>query len=128
MKLRVKKMWTEALRSGEYSQTQHALKNSGGFCCLGVLTDIYIKAVGGEWSSTSKEDGSMSFDGECTFLHDDVVKWAGVHKMNPLLKVELVHLQKNILISAVNLNDRFGYTFAQIADAIDRTWPDSECT
>ena len=29
------KKWVEALRSGEYKQTQSKLHNEEGFCCLG---------------------------------------------------------------------------------------------
>ena len=32
--------WIKALRSGEYTQTKHYLRNKGGFCCLGVLCDL----------------------------------------------------------------------------------------
>ncbi len=40
----VKKLWIKALRSGEYKQDTGSLKtSSNGFCCLGVLTDIYCK-------------------------------------------------------------------------------------
>ena len=32
--------WVEALRSGEYKQTQGFLKDEKGYCCLGVLVKI----------------------------------------------------------------------------------------
>lgn len=32
--------WTAALRSGNYPQTKHVLRNTQGFCCLGVLADL----------------------------------------------------------------------------------------
>jgi hypothetical protein len=37
-----KKKWVEALRSGEYKQTQGTLfcPSNGGYCCLGVKADI----------------------------------------------------------------------------------------
>lgn len=43
MKPDIAKKWTEALRSGEYEQCTLQLKKGEGFCCLGVLTDLYIK-------------------------------------------------------------------------------------
>lgn len=48
MNEQVKKMWVDALRSGEYKQGQNVLHafNSVGeerFCCLGVLCDIAVK-------------------------------------------------------------------------------------
>lgn len=42
----VKAKWIEALTSGEYSQTNGCLKDNAGYCCLGVLTDLYIKETG----------------------------------------------------------------------------------
>ena len=36
----LKQKWIEALRSGKYAQSQLALKNADGYCCLGVLCDI----------------------------------------------------------------------------------------
>lgn len=36
--------WVEALRSGEYAQTRAgALRDSTGYCCLGVACDLYAK-------------------------------------------------------------------------------------
>jgi hypothetical protein len=37
--------WIAALRSGEYTQTTKRLhdRENGGFCCLGVLCDLYAK-------------------------------------------------------------------------------------
>lgn len=43
LKPEVKKLWLEALESGEYKQTRRQLKNNKGFCCLGVLTEVLMK-------------------------------------------------------------------------------------
>lgn len=48
--------WAEALESGEYPQTKLCLRDDAGFCCLGVLTDLYIK----EHSMIWKSESSMS--------------------------------------------------------------------
>lgn len=40
MKADLKAKWVEALRSGEYKQTQGRLRDSDSFCCLGVLCDL----------------------------------------------------------------------------------------
>jgi len=40
MKKNVAKKWVKALRSGKYKQSREMLKNSGGYCCLGVLCEI----------------------------------------------------------------------------------------
>ena len=45
----IARRWVEALRSGEYGQTTHRLRDGepgalgNGFCCLGVLCDLYAK-------------------------------------------------------------------------------------
>lgn len=39
----------EALRSGEYPQTQGRLRDGNGFCCLGVLVDLFLKENEKEW-------------------------------------------------------------------------------
>lgn len=41
-----KQEWIAALRSGGYEQTTECLKDSTGYCCLGVLCDI---SGLGEW-------------------------------------------------------------------------------
>ena len=33
-----------ALRSGEYKQIKGCLSTGGGYCCLGVACEVYIKA------------------------------------------------------------------------------------
>jgi hypothetical protein len=38
-----KEVWLAALRSDEYAQTTGTLHDSEGFCCLGVLCDLYKK-------------------------------------------------------------------------------------
>lgn len=47
MKKSVAMKWVRALRSGKYNQTQGTLRNSQGYCCLGVLCDISKE---GEWA------------------------------------------------------------------------------
>jgi|TARA_R110000765_G_scaffold340353_1_gene430437 hypothetical protein len=42
--------WVAALRSGEYDQGTDGLQTEGGYCCLGVACDLYMKETGnGEW-------------------------------------------------------------------------------
>jgi hypothetical protein len=40
----VAKKWVKALRSGKYSQAKGQLKTTEGYCCLGVLCDLAVKA------------------------------------------------------------------------------------
>ena len=48
--------WAAVLRSGAYPKTTHALKNTAGYCCLGVLCEIHEIPF-------KKEDGYMFPDG-----------------------------------------------------------------
>lgn len=49
MNERIKKLWLEALRSGEYTQAtcqlrrDHADNDGSSYCCLGVLCDLHAK-------------------------------------------------------------------------------------
>jgi hypothetical protein len=40
MNKRIKAKWVKALLSGDFDQTRGALKDSNGYCCLGVLRDV----------------------------------------------------------------------------------------
>ena len=50
----IKNQWVTALRSGNYRQGKHALRNNDLFCCLGVLCDIMKdhKLIQGKWVPT----------------------------------------------------------------------------
>jgi hypothetical protein len=110
---RVKKLWVEALRSGEYKQTRGKLKHQtedGGLehCCLGVLCEIHDKEMGCEQSF-------KSIDG---FPPPHILQWSGFNAVNARFKVE------NTAIGTVRdsisfLNDARLYTFAQIAALIE---------
>lgn len=88
----VKADWIAALRSGEYPQTRARLwrhietgddSRPAGYCCLGVLTDLYNKKTGkGSWVA----DGffGMRFtdetgEGSATGLTRAVEDWANLH-------------------------------------------------
>ena len=64
MNQEIKKRWIEALRSGEYQQGKESLFHCGKFCCLGVLTDLYIKEHGLQWKQDSAD--LWSFEEERT--------------------------------------------------------------
>lgn len=102
----VKAKWVAALRSGEYKQAKGALKDGGGFCCLGVLCDLHSKETGRAW-----DDGR--YLGAEKDLPDEVREWAGGYE--PFTKFRIDH----DFDMAEQHNDNNGYTFAQIADAIE---------
>ena len=122
MNPKVKKLWIAALKSGKYSQTKLVLKDYKGYCCLGVLCDLYAK--------TQKKKGFYSNDDGVTFqFHDtsravpyqtanlpkQVQKWSGV---NSHLGYYKSNSKKDVSRSLSGGNDN-GKTFKQIAKIIE---------
>lgn len=125
--------WVDALRSGNYEQTDGQLRKEDdegvvGFCCLGVACDI---SELGTWDENDgfRIDGVEYYDDEdgrepdSGYLPIEVADWLGVFGNNPVLKAT-VPLADSDLTEAVasNLNDLYHLSFEQIADAIERTY------
>ena len=111
----IKAKWLAALRSGEYEQTRETLRNSKGFCCLGVLTDLYIKEKETKWIPEKRYDETVFywFEGELETLPDCVKHWAGLDEWNPLVT------HKGGRTCLGRLNDIERLDFNQIADVIE---------
>ena len=45
MNKEVKDKWVAALKSGKYKQGRGQLNGESGYCCLGVLTEVYIEQM-----------------------------------------------------------------------------------
>jgi hypothetical protein len=117
MDAEVKERWVAALRSGQYTQATGKLRTDSGFCCLGVLCDIYD---GEEWTTHSDidDDGNEMeteswyyLDSNLDVLPYKVTQWAELESDNP--KVESKGCE-----SIAEINDS-GSTFAEIADLIE---------
>lgn len=109
MNQKVKELWVNALRSGEYTQSRHALRTVSGFCCLGVLCDIAAKTGLGKWDTLGGREVFRAKDGYycADTLPHAVVEWAGLRDRNP----------DSADGSLASLNDS-GKTFDEIADII----------
>jgi hypothetical protein len=112
----VKARWVAALRSGKYKQTKEHLKDRQGYCCLGVLCDIYATERGkSKWEPSrlnSFADGEFSIDHQDHGIPSAVVGiWA---EFDWRRKVEIDGEYKQLYFH----NDD-GRTFAEIADAIE---------
>lgn len=113
-------LWVNALRSGEYKQTTEQLNDGdGGFCCLGVLCDLYEKETGNTF--TKNEDGVYTY-GEIRELglaleydYDAVKKWAGLKSVNG----EFRETDDDENTCLAELNDD-GYSFFDIANVIEK--------
>lgn len=111
---RIKNLWLEALRSGEYKQTNgtlHRLKHFDSIperhCCLGVLCDLAVKD--GLPVEVKARIEYVEYDDESCTLPSRVIKWAGL-------------TYNDLFIGNKRLseyNDE-GASFDQIADLIEK--------
>jgi hypothetical protein len=115
MKKNIKEKWLAALRSGDYQQTDSALRTTKGFCCLGVLCDLYDK---------TKRQNNWEFLGDVKYRHldnmygslpDAVMQWAGLDSEDPLIVRSRSH---SVCLS--ELNDQENYSFKKIANVIEK--------
>jgi len=121
MKKSVKKIWLNALRSGEYNQGEGRLRRGSGseaqYCCLGVLCDLYRKSAVGKKKRAKWNDvgfvpkrQSSSVMPERFYLPKEVIEWAGLTSKNPRTENE-----KDLAF----LNDSMRKNFKEIADEIE---------
>ncbi len=105
------KLWTDALRSGDYQQTTGELHNRAGFCCLGVACDVFIKA-GGALEEVA-QNGCFHYrdthSTESAVLPNAVRDWLGLRTGDGAISQDL---------SLASENDN-GASFEEIADLIE---------
>ena len=112
-KQRIRK-WVDALRSGEYRQGYHQLRNNEGFCCLGVACDVAIRnGLDAGW--VLDPDGGGAVLGEAMEMPLDVQRWFGIDDSNP------VPTKGGKGKTLAERNDQ-GWSFKRIADAIERKY------
>ena len=108
MNPRIRKLWVKALRSGEYAQGTGTLVEENDhtqFCCLGVLTNLYVEETGDSsaWYAVPKTETVAAI------LENSVVGWAELDDEDPMLGDDY----------ASTLNDS-GKSFDEIADLIEK--------
>jgi Na+/H+-translocating membrane pyrophosphatase len=103
MNKEIKALWVEALISGKYTQAYETPKAFSGFCCLGVLCDLHIKATGNAWDN-------RKYFNEHGDLPCQVRDWAEIDKDTVDINDSYASVAKH--------NDK-GRTFLEIADAIE---------
>lgn len=111
-----RKKWIEALRSGKYKQGKGRLHNlePETFCCLGVACHLFLEG-------RPLEDGScVSYNTNTALMPTDLMLELGL----------VTHLGGSRLPGPAlsSLNDQFGKTFEEIADALEsgNYWRESE--
>ena len=121
------RLWMDALRSGKYEQGKGALRRDGKFCCLGVLCDVYRKETGdGMWVDGYGNGNSFNtgyfntgYGGHfVAFPPLEVYNWLGIDY------IDIGNIQDPLRrsIDPIEANDTFGWTFDQIADALERRY------
>lgn len=107
----IKEKWIAALESGEYKQCNGQLSYKDGFCCLGVLTDLYLKETNQEWN----QNGILRDHGG---LNKKVQVWSGIDSFLPTVKTEFGRKGLH------NINDVEGRSFQDIADIFKQVDPE----
>lgn len=100
----LKQTWVEALRSGEFEQTDDSLQDRDGFCCLGVLCEIHPAIVQSKRSDLEEGIYYKMYGGN---NESDT--------QLPTIKV----LTQNTQFKLMQLNDA-GESFSKIADYIEK--------
>lgn len=101
----LKAKWIEALRSGEYKQTKDYLHTAEGYCCLGVLCEVWNE---GRWEPGALNDVyrfAYEDDKFAGFLNDAVCDALGLDSAQ--------------MRTLADMNDRKDKLFAEIAAYIE---------
>lgn len=109
----LKTKWLEALRGSKYKQAREALKDSCGFCCLGVLCDI-VDPNGWKENIWRRNDDMHDDD-------DDIVYSDG--ELGRIMRqyVRISDTDETILISMNDgTNGNKLHSFIEIADYIEK--------
>ena len=137
------KEWARALRSGKYPQAYGTLckldanGNIEGFCCLGVLCELAVKDGAPVEVRDNKESYFRNYSNQTGHLPNSVMSWAGLTDSNPVLVPGKAieepapcnvcgGVHGDILAdngtTASHANDNLKMTFAEIADAVEKTF------
>lgn len=125
MNKRIKKKWLAALRGDEYKQATGQLRvcdgngDVTGYCCLGVLGDLWAQETGGEWDASKCVLGSDHGN-----LPLAVAEWAGLDARNdwddPVIERPYVRDPRQRECPLSEMNDALGMSFKQIANVIEK--------
>lgn len=110
MKKKIAKMWVKALRSGDYEQGHHGIRDAyDRLDVLGVLCNLHAIA---HPDIAKMQHFSCSYLDEDIFLPRKVRLWAGMSSSTGAIKGK-----GNLAL----LND-MGYNLEQLADIIEQNW------
>ena len=128
MNTQIKQKWIDALRSGKYEQGSEKLRTVTGYCCLGVLCDLYSQDHNTQWDFRGNEETNLQpmdywyFGDQSEFLPESVMNWAELKTHNPTVRVDVEDNEDEDNWSYTDhlsdVNDS-GYNFSQIANIIE---------
>jgi hypothetical protein len=122
----VKQKWIDALRSGKYEQGSEKLRSVSGYCCLGVLCDLYAQEHNTEWEFRGNEETNLQpkdywyFEDQSEFVPESVMDWAGFTENCPVVKIDVEEDDEDSWFyheGLADLNDS-GYTFNELSKLI----------
>lgn len=124
----------DALRGGEYAQSKGRLQSDCGFCCMGVMCDVYTHLFSDsdlKWKEDYGDGGGMRFGVSQGLPPADVLKAIEFPEQwmcNPDSCISNIFLVNNgrRCITAGELNDEMGWSFARIADAFEHVFRTGE--
>lgn len=104
----VKKLWLEALESGEYEKGQRALlghrDGEDHFCCLGVLCDLYARTHPKTGAGFDVWPGEMRPGVDSYFYSSGSVKY-GTPALPPRVVSKWANLSDLAMDALIKLND-----------------------
>jgi len=103
----VKKLWIEALRSGNYSQGKFSLRTKDDkYCCLGVLCELAVKSeiIPPATLAHRENPYNYHYDGQNKNPSKKVREWSGLDSR---------------IGELIGMNDHCNKTFPEIADWIE---------
>jgi len=124
----VKQKWIDALRSGKYEQGSEKLRTVSGYCCLGVLCDLYAQEHNTEWEFRGNEETNLQpkdywyFEDQSEFVPESVMDWAGFTENCPVVKIDVEEKDEDNWFyheGLADLNDS-GYTFNELSNLIEQ--------
>jgi hypothetical protein len=110
----IKAKWVEALRSGKYKQTEQALQDYSGYCCLGVL----CRAIGAEFQEFNEPDGGRQYDNAPVL--DGINLADGNNEELSRSFLRRAGLTEDDEIRLVEMNDSENASFLKIAEYIEK--------
>lgn len=141
---RNRKAWVEALRSGKFKQTRGKLRSrNAAYCCLGVVCELAEmpkvyrgqEYVYGDAEVLAIDPADLGWNDDTpdrfwerfspTGLPLAGQEWLGVSSDSPRLAEPVVVKvyddgTESTEASLIELNDTYEWTFAQIADAVEK--------